>query len=436
MLLSIRSFPRAIVHIDGDAFFASCEQALDPRLKGKLVITGQERGIVASMSYEAKALGVIRGMPIGEVRRRWPDAILLPSDYETYSLLSLRLFEIVRRYTPDVEEYSIDECFADITGLRRPLRMSYGAIAASIQAQLERELGCTFSVGLAPTKTLAKIASKWKKPAGLTIIAGRHIHEYLAELPVEKVWGIGPQTTAFLNKHGLRTALDIAQQSETWVRAHLTKPHVETWQELRGEAVYPVHAGAAPPQQSISKVKTFTPPSCDPDFLFAQLSKNVENACIKARRHQLAAKAVYFFLRTQAFEDAGLELSLSRATALPNDIVALLRAPFRQVYRPRHLYRATGVVLARLRHNEERQLDLFVDPLRIERMERLFRAVDDLAARYGKHALHLGASLVAQRWARDSGNRRGGTTRRQRAPLRSETARRRLGLPMLVGEVE
>ena len=111
--LSIDSFPRAIVHIDGDAFFASCEQSRDPSLKGKPVITGKERGIAASLSYEAKALGVKRGMSLWEIKKICPDVIILPSDYETYSLLSKRLYSIVRRYTPTVEEYGIDECFKE-----------------------------------------------------------------------------------------------------------------------------------------------------------------------------------------------------------------------------------------------------------------------------------------------------------------------------------
>src|SRR4051812_9035036 len=101
---TLQSFPRAIIHIDGDAFFASCEQARDPRLQNKPVITGKERGIAASMSYEAKARGITRGIRLFEIKKLCPDAIIVPSDYETYSLLSLRLFAIVRRYTPDVEE--------------------------------------------------------------------------------------------------------------------------------------------------------------------------------------------------------------------------------------------------------------------------------------------------------------------------------------------
>ena len=110
--LSLRSFARAILHVDADAFFASCEQAANPKLKGKPVVTGKERGIASAVSYEAKARGVRRGMTIRDVKAICPDAIHLPSDYETYSLFSQRMFAIMRRYTPDVEEYSIDEAFA------------------------------------------------------------------------------------------------------------------------------------------------------------------------------------------------------------------------------------------------------------------------------------------------------------------------------------
>ena len=147
--LTIHDLPRAILHIDGDAFFASCEQSRNPAYQGKPVITGKERGIVASMSYEAKRRGVTRAMRLREALTVCPDAIVVPSDYETYSLLSTRMFAIVRRFTPDVEEYSIDECFADITGLQRPLKLSYPQIAARIKQTLDIELGFTFSVGLA-----------------------------------------------------------------------------------------------------------------------------------------------------------------------------------------------------------------------------------------------------------------------------------------------
>src|SRR3989344_7374040 len=221
--LSIRSFPRAILHIDGDAFFASCEQMQNPSLRGKPVITGLERGIASSVSYEAKALGVSRAMSLSVIRRICPDVIILPSDYELYSLMSIRMYDIVRRYTEAIEEYGIDECFAELTGLRRTLRMTYQQMAEGIKRDLDTELGVSFSVGLAPTKVLAKVASKWKKPSGLTVIPAREAHLFLAKLDVGALWGIGRQTSAYLAQFGIRSALDLALARDTWAEKHLTK---------------------------------------------------------------------------------------------------------------------------------------------------------------------------------------------------------------------
>ena len=231
-------------------------------------------------------MGVKRGMRLYEIKKLCPQVIILPSDYETYSLLSKRLFEIVRRYTNEVEEYGIDECFADLTGLRRPLRMNYAEIAERIQKELSVELGFTFSVGLGPNKVISKIGSKWKKPAGLTVIPARKIHLYLENLPVDKVWGIGSQTSAYLNKNKMFTALDFARKDEEWVKRRLTKPFREIWQELNGHFVLPLETKEKADYASIQKTKTFTPPSSDPVFVFSQLSKNVENACMKAKEIQ------------------------------------------------------------------------------------------------------------------------------------------------------
>jgi DNA polymerase-4/DNA polymerase V len=219
------------------------------------------------MSYEAKARGVTRGMMLSDIRKVCPDAIILPSDYETYSLFSKRMYNIVRRYTSEVEEYSIDECFADITGLRRPLHMSYEQIAEAIKHDLDTELGMTFSIGLGPNKLLAKVGSKWKKPSGLTVIPAYRAQEFLGKLNVGKIWGIGPQTTAFLGKFGVVTALDFALKQKEWVITNMSKPYQEIWHELRGEFVYPLNRLEKHDYQRISKTKTFTPPSKDRTIL-------------------------------------------------------------------------------------------------------------------------------------------------------------------------
>lgn len=376
--LTLASFPRAILHVDADCCFASIEQADNPEYRGKPLITGKERGIVASMSLEAKALGITRGMRLFEVKRICPDAIILPSDYETYSIYSKRLFAIVRRYTPDVEEYSIDECFADLTGLRRPLRMSYVEMAQKIKNDLDTELGVTFSVGLAPTKVVAKIASKWEKPSGFTAIPGKRIHLYLQDLPVEKVWGIGSQTAALLAKRGVRTALQFARRPEAWVKKTLTKPGVEIWMELNGNSVMPLETQEKHTYQSIQKFKTFTPPSRHEAFIFSQLSKNIENACIKARRYKLAAKGALIFLRTQAFDHQGIEVTFSRSTNMPHEMIQAIRPAFEKIYRPEIEYRATGIALVKLEEDTIVQLDLFGEAVHIEKTARVYTAIDSL----------------------------------------------------------
>lgn len=393
--LIISSFPQAILHLDADAFFASCEQAMHPEWKGRPVVTGAERGIVAAASYEAKRAGVDRGTPLWEVKKICPDAVIVPSDYESYSLYSTRMFAIMRRFTSEVEEYSIDEAFADLTGLRRPLHGSYEQIAAQMKAALDAELGFTVSVGVSLSKTLAKVASKWNKPSGLTMIPGRRIHEFLRDLPVVKVWGIGERTAAWCHKLGIRTAWDFASKDEAFVTKHFTKPHVETWRELNGQSVLPISTETKEDYASISKTKTFTPPSADRAFVLAQLLKNLENACIKARRHHLLARGAVLFLKEQDFHHDGLEISFSRPTAYPLELNDALTAAFEKIYRRGRLYRATGVVLTGLVHDTEIQLNLFDPPVRLEKLQRLYAAVDALAEKMGKHAVRLGGTAAA-----------------------------------------
>ncbi|MCK9420851.1 MAG: DNA polymerase IV [Nitrospirae bacterium] len=428
--ISLSSWPQAIMHIDADAFFASCEQAIHPELKGRPVICGKERGIVAAASYEAKARGVQRGVRLSDVKKICPDAVILPSDYETYSLFSIRMFEILRRFSPDVEEYSIDEAFVDLSGLRRSYHGSYEMIANTMRKTIETEMGITVSAGVSLSKVLAKIGSKHNKPNGLTMIPGRDIHRYLEKLPVEKVWGIGANTAAFLKKHGITTALEFAKKDEDFVKKHLSKPYQEIWNELNGRSVYPVTTETKSSYQSISKARTFTPPSMDEGFVFAQLSKNLENACIKARRYKLAAARIIVFLRNQDFTSEGVEIKLSRPTAYPVELFGLLRQGFGQVFQSRTLYRQTGVVLSGLVAENGVQFGLFDDTTKIEKMARVYSVVDELSAKYGKHTIQHAASLLTKLQAQHEGER--GDVPIRRADLfKGETRRQRLGLPLL-----
>jgi len=427
-LFSLHSWPRAIAHIDGDAFFTSCEEAIHPELKGKALITGGGRGIVACASYPAKKLGIKRGVPLHEARKICPSLIILPSDYETYSLFSRRMFDIMRRFTPDVEEYSIDEAFADITGMRRVLHSSYEEIALKMKKEIERDSGITVSVGLSITKVLAKVASKHLKPAGMTVIKGRDIAQYLCDLPVEKVWGIGPATTNYLAKMGIHYALEFAQLPEKTVLKKFTKPTVEIWQELRGASVYPVTMEEKSSYASISKTKTFAPPTSNAEYLFAHLMRNMESACIKARRYSLAPNKIVVFLKKNDFHTVGSEAKLSRPCAFPLEFSGIIHDLFDSCYCPKDIYRATGVVLLNLETDTNIQYSLFDNPLQAEKIRGLYNVADELGQKFGKHTLHLGSSHLIDKLGK---GRRGSPTSREKTQLKGETRRRHLGLPLL-----
>jgi DNA polymerase-4/DNA polymerase V len=429
-ILTHHSFPHAILHVDGDSFFASCEVAKNPTLRGKCVVTGKERGIASSMSYEAKARGVTRAMRLSEIRKICPDVIILPSDYETYSLYSQRMYEIVRRYTNDIEEYSIDECFADLTGMRRPNNMSYEEMAAKVKYDLDTELGMTFSVGLSVNKVTAKIGSKWKKPSGLTIIPGYNLHLYLSKWPVGKIWGIGPNTESYLQKQGINTSLDFATKTPEWVKSHLSKPFQEIHAELNGRFIFPLTIGEKHDYASISKTKTFTPPSTDKEFIFSQLSKNIENACIKMRRHHLFTKRVTFFLKTQDFHYHALELKLAQEVCVPEKIIGAVREVWNTIYHSGEQYRASGITLSELSHENVSTIDMFGQSQVIESVQKIHEAVDKLGERYGKHSVFLGSSFRAMNDASHRGAR-GELTERRANLLKGETRRRRIGIPFL-----
>jgi hypothetical protein len=182
--------------------------------------------------------------------------------------------------------------------------------------------------------------------------------------------------------------------------------------------------------QSVSKTKTFTPPSSDRTFVFAQLSKNLENACIKVRRHKLAATRLIVFLRKKDFRDIGVELKLNRPTAYPAELFEPLREGFDHIYEAYLPYRLTGVVLAGLMPEDRVQYTLFDDPAKIEKMAKIYHGIDELSARFGKHTVQHAASLPVKLQAQHEGDR-GDMAERKTNLFRGENRRQRLGLPML-----
>ncbi|MFA6384815.1 MAG: DNA polymerase IV [Candidatus Omnitrophota bacterium] len=427
-LITLSSFPRAIVHVDCDAFFTSCESARDPGLKGRPIVTGQERGIVSCPSYEAKARGVKRAMRLNDAARACPGLIILPSDYELYSIYSERIFAIIRRFTPEVEEYSIDEAFCDITGMRRLYRSSYPEIARRIKEEIRNELDLTVSVGVSLSKTLAKICSKQNKPDGFLAVPGNELHLFLKEVPLERVCGFGPNTVALLRKYNIRNVLDYARRPVDFAQKLLGKTGVELWQELRGVAVYPVSKEAKHKYLTISKTKTFSPPSSDRDFVKAQLVRNLESAFIKLRRHELSCRNLTAYLRRSDFSSTAIEGRISRHSSSTLDFTAVCGQLFDGVYESGAVYRSTGVILSDIAEEGFDPADLFDDPVKVERVHKVSAAIDEINYMYGKHTVHLAAShIVCQK----TNHPRNCAAWRKNELLKGETSRQRLNIPLL-----
>lgn len=393
--LTLFSWPNAILHVDGDSFFASVEQALNPAYKGLPLVTGHERGIASAMSIEAKRLGITRGMPIGQIKHEHPECIVVAGNYEAYMAFAGRMFRILRRYTPTVEEYSIDEAFADITGLRRVLNKSYPEIAMAIQHDIESELDITVSVGVSLTKTLAKLCSKFRKPHGITCVKGRYIHILLARTVIDKVWGIGPNTAAFLRKHGCNTAYDFVSKPASFVTDYLTKREMDIYRELRGECISLVDPTPKASYNSISKAHSFAL-TADRALLFGQLAKNIEEAAAKCRKYNLMARRIMIILKDHDHHIVGAKAKLSRPSHFPAELLPIAETLFDRCLVAGKNYRQTLCLLSELHPAKDIQLTLFSQTVSIDLLDDLYESVDELNQRFGKGTIHLTESLSAR----------------------------------------
>jgi len=373
MFTSRASQPRSILHIDADAFFASVVQANDPKLMGKPLVVGRERGIAVAISYEARAFGVHRGMLMHEVKRACPSCVCVDSDFELFGHYSSRMFEIAHRYSPTVEEYSIDEGFLDLAGMRRPLRMSYEQIARHLQAAVKSELNIGVSVGVSLTKSLAKIASSRNKPAGISLISPQNIEPILQETDIHDVWGIGRQTAAYLRQLGISNAHELVSQPEQFLlRNRLSKPTIQIWHELQGRQMFDITPNSKQACKSISRTQTFTPASNNKDFLFCRLLYHIEDAFTRARAFGYSASKLYIFIKTSKFQYRSTEINLPQQTSYPLLIRQQMHAAFERIYSSKHLYRSAGATITNFQKNTHTQNSLFTDAHKIEKLKKIY----------------------------------------------------------------
>jgi len=381
-----------IVHIDIDAFFASVEQVLEPRLAGRPVVVGglaDERSVVASASYEARALGVKTAMPIAQAARLCPQAVFLKGRFEHYRDFSERVMAILRDYSPAVEEASLDEAYLDATGCGRlfgpPLEM-----ADCITRRVRAETGLTVSVGIGENRLVAKVATAFAKPNGIVEIRAGYEAAFLAPLPLRALPGIGHRTAERLAEYNLRTLRDLRRIPEEVLAATFGVHGRALYRHCRGQDDSPI-AGRQRPK-SISRATTFEQDTMDRAHIEAMLYYLTERATRDLRRHRLLARCVTAKLRYADFQT----ITKARTLDEPTDHDAVLYGKavslWRRLYTRRVRVRLIGVCLSSLVPAEARQMDLFNEPLHRHR-ERLYRGIDRVRDRFGFSALTVGRSI-------------------------------------------
>ncbi|MDB5289028.1 MAG: dinB [Phycisphaerales bacterium] len=383
--------PRTIFHVDMDAFFASVEQLDDPSLRGKPVLVGYDgpRGVVAAASYEARVFDCHSAQPMAVAKRRCPHAVIVPVRFERYREVSRRMFEIFDEFSPVVEPLSVDEAFLDLTGGEK-LQGEAEAVARRLKSRVFEELGLTASIGVAPNKFLAKLASDLRKPDGLVVVRAEDIDALLPPMPVTKLWGVGPATAERLRLVGVRTIGDLRKHSAE-VLDKLVGGDAERLLRLaHGIDDRPVVCDRE--AKSIGQEQTFGVDVDAPDEVRRVLFEQVEQVGRRLRKHALSARTVSLKIRYGDFETISRSTTLKDATASTAELwtaaCALFDAWAAHSFRP---VRLIGVSAAQL-SSQGAQMSLFADPAD-EKQKRLDAVADRITAKYGSSAIRRGRGL-------------------------------------------
>ena len=313
---------RKILHVDMDAFYASVEQRDDPTLRGRPVAVGgspESRGVVAAASYEARAFGVRSALPMSRALRLCPELVVVRPDFGKYGEVSRQVFEIFREVTPLVEPLSLDEAYLDVTenSWREPLAVD---VARRIKAHIREKTQVTASAGVATNKFLAKIASGWKKPDGLTVISPERVESFLKQQPVEALWGVGPVTARKLKAAGIRMLVDVRSAD-----GELLRLCVGSWAESLRELAFGRDERPVTPnheRKSIGCEETFARDLSDVDQIRRELEALARNAAAVLARKGLVARTVVLKLRYSNFETITRSETRQPPTSSEEEIVA------------------------------------------------------------------------------------------------------------------
>jgi len=344
-----------ILHVDMDAFYASVAERDDPSLRGKAVVVGVgARGVVLSANYAARKYGIRAAMPVGRAKRMAPHAIFVTPDHQRYSEVSAKVMEIFDSFTPLVEPISLDEAFLDVTGARKLLGTGR-EIAVEIRRKVEASEGITCSVGIAPSKFIAKLASGHCKPNGILEIPADRILNFLHPLPVNAIWGVGPKTAETLERLGLRTVADIANLPRTTLIRALGQASGASLYELAWGRDY---RDVTPnePDKSISAAETFAQDIDDPEEILQEYLRLTEKAAARLRENGYYTKTISIKVRFADFS------TISRSKTLPlpidstHEIYEIAKALYLALNLDRARLRLVGISLDNLSEAAPEQL--------------------------------------------------------------------------------
>lgn len=394
--------------IDCDNCYVSCERVFRPDLEGKpVVVLSNNDGCVVARSNEAKQLGIKAGTPYFKLQEQFPDQkiAVFSSNYELYAELTGRIVSIIRREAPEYFRYSIDECFVYIDGMEQINLKEWGE---NLHRRILRSVGMPVSIGIAPNKTLAKMASHFAKHypgyrhCCLMDTEEKRI-KALKLFPIDDVWGIGRRYTARLQQYGIHTAYDFAIKPQSWVRAILRNIVIErTWRELNGQDCVPNEQLAA--KKSICTSRSFNGMITDLDELRTHVSNYAVRCAEKLRSQGSVASIVAVFLNTNPFrEDLPQywnfqEQRLITPTATTTTIVQTAAHLLEQLYLPGYKYKKAGVIVMGIGPNSPVQPDLFdTNAEQFQRMRRLDAVIDRINRVQGTETIVLGAQQYTRK---------------------------------------
>jgi DNA polymerase-4 len=342
---------RRILHVDMDAFYASVEQRDDPSLRGRPVAVGGDpktRGVVCAASYEARKFGVRSALPMARAVSLCPELVIVRPDFAKYGAVSRQVFMIFREVTPLVEPLSLDEGYLDVTENAWGLALGMD-VARRVKERIREETKLTASAGVAPNKFLAKIASGWRKPDGLTVIAPERIERFLQGLPVDALWGVGPKTAARLRAEGIDRLVDVRTASEEALARAVGSYAAALRKMAHGEDDRPVEPNRE--RKSIGCEETFARDLTDAEEIRRQVSELARNAAGYLVKKELLARTVTLKLRYSNFETITRSRTQDPPTRSVEDIVSRAEELLEKTEASKRPVRLLGVSLHGLSEN-------------------------------------------------------------------------------------